>query len=162
MRQIDPKLPLVTGCQKWVAEGPCFEDNIMLWITEGSRNGGSEGEIRGPDVRLIEPLSASDVHAIIAHKVQGKTCPDSSLAKESIFFHSQIALKAHQSCTFEFLLIKLAELKLLWNCWEDLAHQNEMNLIRVPSHHGISCSEAADRLAMAGLACLFTDPKPFC
>lgn len=29
-------------------------------------------------------------------------------------------------------------------------------------HHGISRSEAADRLARAGLASLFTDPKPFC
>lgn len=92
MRQIDPKLPPVTGFQKWVAEGPCFEDNIMLWFTDGSRNRGSEGGVRGPDARLIEPLSAYptvfqfDVHAIIAHKVQGKTCPDSSLAKESIFF----------------------------------------------------------------------------
>lgn len=92
--------------------------------------------------------------------MQGKTCPQTSLAKNLGLglpilgiLDDQGASKALRACAFR-VEVGLESLYL-----ENLAHQNELTLWWVLGHNMISGNEAAWEFWGS---CLVTGPKPFC
>lgn len=50
---------VIPDCQEWVGEGPCFDDNSILWFTDGSKKDSRvEVGVRGLDFGLSETVGA--------------------------------------------------------------------------------------------------------
>lgn len=75
---------VIPDCPEWVGEGPCFDDNSILWFTDGSKKDSRVVQIWRSEVQISASLRLlvrilvfqSEVHNI--ELCARKTCPGSS------------------------------------------------------------------------------------
>jgi hypothetical protein len=148
----------------WIYRQPYFEEDSLVFYTDGSRQDDSVGiGVYGPYRQIYRSLGTVP-SIFIAEVFAITTCARRILQRNDrnrrtiyILSDSRAALLAISSYTIKSKMV-LECTRLL----TALASRHKVTLMWVPGHTGIEGNEKADELAKKGSKTYFVGPEPFC